>query len=346
MEIDVGAMEEMWRERLTFLQQQEGTLDENPLVKAVRQGDVQITQSELSMWQEMCPHVRDGFVPLHVFKAAIQGQLQVLCERHLDFECNDVIVAADQVEEFAPVLVGRRNLFLDMRSSREKILSGCHTSLAKLAFRDEGGDSYLHSAVCEEDNERILYLLRAGADVNAVNNVNMTPLICAAFEGNLEATKRLVDFGADTSIHMGLMGTVLHFACVAPDLSTKVVDRLLRAGADEGALNGHGLTPLDMLTGMSSEKEGFGSVRFLLEKAPVRRRWLRRWGSIAMIRNRDTAEGGRGRVIAQKGKRRSTRLHEGRSDVALKFLVYDTPDGLFYRVTSFLDSEDDGRRVF
>jgi hypothetical protein len=345
MEVDAGAMAEMIRERLTFVQQQEGTLDEGPLVNVVRQGHVQTIESEIKMWQEMRPHVRDGFVPLHALKAAVQGRLQALCERHLDFECNDVIVAADQVEEFAPVLVERRNQFLVMRSAFEKTLSASHTSLAKLAFRDEGGDSYLHKAVCQGDNDRILHLLRVGADVNAMNSDSMTPLTYAVFKGNLEAMKLLVDFGADTSIQ-GFAGTVLHVACVAPDLSTKVVDRLLRAGADEGALNERGLTPLDMLTGMRSGKEGFGSVRSLLEKAPVRRRWLRRWGSIAMIRNRDTAEGGRGRVIAQEGKRRSTRLFEGRSDAALKFLVYDAPDGLFYRVTSFLDSEDEGRPDF
>ena len=340
MEIDVGARMREARERLASLQQQqqqqEGTPDEDPLLKAALQVFVQIAQSEVSACQEMCPHIRDGFVPLRVFKAATLVQIQVLCEIQLDFECNDVIVSADQVEEWSTTMAKLREQLPLVRSSCEKWLSTCNSGLTGLAFRNEEGNTGLHLAVMRENTERVLFLLRAGANVNAVNNRSMTPLMYAAFEGNLEATKHLVDFGADTSIHMGLIGTVLHLVCAASVLSTKVVDRLLRAGADEGALNGNGNTPLDILTGMSSEKEGFGSVRFLLEKAPVRRLWLRRWGCIAMIRNRDTAEGGRGRVEAHDSKRRSLRNPEGRAIGALKYLCYYAPDEVFYKVTSFL----------
>ena len=95
-----------------------------------------------------------------------------------------------------------------------------------------------------------------------------------------------------------------------------------------------------MLKLSSSEKEGFGSVRLLLEKAPARHLWLRRWGWIVIFRNRAGAEvvgdGGSDRVRAQKRSRRSSRLAEGKARLNLEFLVRRAPDGVFFKIISFL----------
>lgn len=305
MEIDhVKARKREVQQRvLTLLEQQEGTVDEHPFNKALRQVLIHVAQAELAYVTEMCLHDLDGRVPLRVFKTAMQRQIQVLCERQLDFECNE--------------------------------------ALTTLAFRSESGSSYLHLAVDQGDQESVLHLLRAGACVDALNNYRRTPLTYALYTGNVVATGSLLDFGADIN-HVDDHGnTPLHIACMAECLSEKVVDRLLRTGADERALDRHGLTPLDALMRVGSEKEGFGNVRLLLEKAPARRLWLRRWGWIVIFRNRADAEvvgdGGSDRVEELPlPLRRSSRQKEGKARIYLEFLVRRAPDGVFFKIMSFL----------
>lgn len=344
MEVDTGALKRGIQQELWMLEQQEGAPDEALVIKACRQTRMQMAQAQLSAWEELCPHDLDGRVPFRFFKAAIQELGQVLCERHLDFECNDAVVAADQVQECIPFVAEVREYVLFLRSECEKMVFTCDTVLASLDFRSERGDSHLHLAVLEDDNAHVLRLLRAGANVDAVNNDLRTPLMYAAFMENLVAMKYLVDFGADTSIHMGDLGTTLHLGCAAEHLSEAVVDRLLRAGADERALNGHGDTPLGLLMHMSSEKEGFGRVRRLLDKAPARRRWVRRWGSLVIIHNRANAEvvggGGSDRVRAQVRPRMSPRLSGGRAVRALDFLVHRAPKEVLFEVMSFLSCDE------
>lgn len=317
--------------------EQEETLNEDAFNKALRQVVVHVAQAQLDLVEEICLHDLGGRVPVRVYKTAMQRQMRVMCERQLDFECNDVVVSAEQVEENIPLVVEAREYMYNMRSVCEKGASGCNEALATLAFRTESGSSYLHLAVDQGEQESVLVLLRCGAHVDALNNDRRTPLTYAAYAGNLVAIGSLLDFGADIN-HVDDHGsTPLHMACMAECLNEKVVDRLLRAGADERALK-HGLTPLDVLMGIGSEKEGFGSVRLLLEKAPARRLWLRRWGGIAIIRNQAGAEvvgdGGSDRV--GKLPRRSGRNPEGKARICLEFLVRRAPDGVFFKIMSFL----------
>lgn len=339
MKIDVGAKKREVQTLLTRLEQQEVTRDEGTLDKAVRQVGIQMARAQLSLWQEMCPYYRDGFVRYDVFKAAMQRQSQFLRELHLDFECNDVFVAAEH-GEYVSVDWLREQILL-MRSACEEMVSDCNLALAQFAFRNETGCSYLHLDAFEGNNEKVLICLRGGAHVNALNNDLETPLVFASFAGNLVTIGYLVGFGADTNIHTrGCRNTPLHVACGTINLNGAVVDRLLRAGADERALNARGETPLDLLMRVSSEKEEFGSVRLLLEKASVRRRWVRRWGWIVILRNRANAQGvgggGSDHVGARVRPRRSSRLSEGRAAKALEFLMYRAPDGVFFKVMSFL----------
>ena len=323
-----------------LLEQQEIPVDADPLKKALQQVVIQLTRAQLACATEICLHHLDGRVSARVLKTAMQRQIQVLCELQLDFECNDVLVAAEQVEEYIPLMVKARESIHTMRSACEENVSGSNNVLARLAFRTEGGWSYLHLAAEQGQQESVLHLLRAGAHVDASDNKRRTPLTYAAYVGDLVAIGSLLDFGADIS-HVDDDGnTPLHMACMAECPSEKVVDRLWRAGADERVLNGHGLTPLEVLKLSSSEKEGFGSVRLLLEKAPARRLWLRCWGWIVIFRNRAGAEvvgdGGSDRVRAQKRSRRSSRLAEGKARLNLEFLVRRAPDGVFLEIISFL----------
>lgn len=310
--------------------------DTHPLAVICVEMLKQVAQGRNSAREQMISDQRDGWVASRVVKAVLHGQRQILCEHQLDFECNDVIVANEQVEEYAPVVTLTRETLQGERNVWEGALSTCDLVLATLAFRNERGDSYLHLHAKLGNNERVLFLLRAGADVEIEGNANDTPLALAASKGHHVIVGYLVDFGADTNVHMGGgRKTALHVACAAESLSTAVVDRLLRAGADERALNVGGRTPLDMLMSLSSEKEGFDSVCLLFRKASARRRW----GWIVILRNDpEKIEGNRGSgdVGAQVRPRRSSRLSEGRVIEAVEFLVLRAPEEILIKVISFL----------
>lgn len=337
MELDVGAMKRTLQEELAEWEKLAETMDDHPLDQPCLQICMHMAQAQLSAWEEMWLHYLDGRVTWRVVKEAMQGLGQVLCERQLDFECNDVIVAAESVEKYIPCVARIREKVISLRSLCERRVSICNIWLTRVAFRTEQeGLSYLHLAVGSGRQEDIMELLRSGFHVDVSANNRRTPLMYAAGFGDLDAIDSLLEFGANIRHVDDGWNTPLHCACILDCLSEKVVDRLWRAGAEERALNRLGETPLDMLMRASSEKEGFGSVRLFLEQAPARRRWGRRYGWIFVIRNRAPAGvvgGG-----AQVRPRRSARLPEGRLRNALEFLVRPAraPDDVFFKVMSFL----------
>ena len=72
--------------------------------------------------------------------------------------------------------------------------------------RDEGGNALLHGASGEGLHDLVEYLLQNGADVDATNDANQTPLHIGAIEGHVEIVKSLLRKEAGTKIRdcMGL----------------------------------------------------------------------------------------------------------------------------------------------
>ena len=135
---------------------------------------------------------------------------------------------------------------------------------------DSRGFTALHLA----ESENIVHLLiDAGADPNAANQDLNTPLMEAVH--NVATTRALLRRGARPNIQNNMGRTALHMAprC-KPKHVFRIVDLLLRAGADETAADKHGYLPKHYFK--DKKPSGMRKARRLLRSAPRDRRWRRR----------------------------------------------------------------------
>ena len=105
-------------------------------------------------------------------------------------------------------------------------------------------DSLLCGAVENNLFKMTQFLLKAGANVNAVNNSFncITPLSFAVRENSIEIAKLLLDHGADVNIQDSVGETSLHYA--AENSFVEMTQLLLKAGANLNIQNNQGRTPL------------------------------------------------------------------------------------------------------
>lgn len=95
------------------------------------------------------------------------------------------------------------------------------------------GATALHWATYADDAELVDRLIRAGANVRAVNQYGVTPLSLACTNGSVRVVERLLEAGADPNGALPEGETPLMTAARAG--STGVVERLIAAGADVNA---------------------------------------------------------------------------------------------------------------
>lgn len=104
-------------------------------------------------------------------------------------------------------------------------------------------DDALFAAVWMGRPQEVRALINRGANVNAQLRDGTTPLSMAIHYEDLPVMGVLLDEGADTELKDRDGKTVLH-AAVEKAHSVAVVRRLLRHGADAGAVSSDGWTPL------------------------------------------------------------------------------------------------------
>ncbi|MBT6450968.1 MAG: ankyrin repeat domain-containing protein, partial [Verrucomicrobiales bacterium] len=98
-------------------------------------------------------------------------------------------------------------------------------------------------AAADGNTEAVKQHLAAGVDVNAKDNIRLTPLHSAAGQGHKVVAELLIDKGADVNAAGGLFGsTPLHKA--AEEGRKEVVELLISKGADLEANRYFGKTPL------------------------------------------------------------------------------------------------------
>ena len=95
------------------------------------------------------------------------------------------------------------------------------------------GTTPLHQAVLSNEAAEVQRLIRAGADVKAVNRYGATPLSLAAVNGNASIVTALLEAGADPNSSSGEGEPVLMTAARSGDLAT--VEALLDRGANPNA---------------------------------------------------------------------------------------------------------------
>ena len=125
---------------------------------------------------------------------------------------------------------------------------------------DDKGSSWLHYAVLGGCSKEFLQsLIDHGANVNATNHGNITSLMMACKKGNADAVTVLLKAGADANIVAINGNTWLHGAVVG-DCSKEVLQMIIDHGADVNATNNKNLTALVM----ACEKGNIDAINVLL----------------------------------------------------------------------------------
>ena len=109
--------------------------------------------------------------------------------------------------------------------------------------QDERGMTLLHHAAEVGHIGLVNALIEAGAEVNAQNDRDQTPLHIAA-ENSIDVVNALIAAGAEVNAQNDRDQTPLHIA--AENSHIDVVNALIAAGAEVNALNYQGRTPLHM----------------------------------------------------------------------------------------------------
>ncbi|MFD0958019.1 ankyrin repeat domain-containing protein [Paenibacillus chungangensis] len=92
------------------------------------------------------------------------------------------------------------------------------------------------------DTERVLNLLKEGADVNAVDDRGRTAVVAATYANKTDTVKALIEQGADINIRDNNLNNVLLYAGASGYLD--IVKHSLAAGADTTLTNRFGGTAL------------------------------------------------------------------------------------------------------
>jgi hypothetical protein len=144
-------------------------------------------------------------------------------------------------------------------------LAGRHFQVAQVLHRNgssvdprsEHGNSTLHSAAYCGDLEMVRVLLDYGVDANAVNDAGSSPLYFAS----IDVVRLLLDHGADPNIHWQMLdlSTPLHSASIRAGVA--MARLLVEHGASVEAKDAHGRTPLDYAT----EEQHDDIIKLLVE---------------------------------------------------------------------------------
>ena len=108
---------------------------------------------------------------------------------------------------------------------------------------DDNGDTWIHYAAYWNCCKEYLWSIDHGADVNAKNNANLTPLMIACEKGNIDTINVLLNAGADTNIADCEGATCIHYAVYA-DCSTDVLQEIICHSACVNATNKYNQTAL------------------------------------------------------------------------------------------------------
>jgi ankyrin repeat protein len=118
---------------------------------------------------------------------------------------------------------------------------------ASVRVRNKGGRTPLHFASASHfvNADVVALLLKLGADVDARDSADMTPLLCAldSFPSD-EVVRLLLEHGASVHVRNKDGRTPLHFASASDQIPPDVVASLLKLGADVDALDNDNMTPL------------------------------------------------------------------------------------------------------
>jgi ankyrin repeat protein len=133
--------------------------------------------------------------------------------------------------------------------------------------RNIRGQTPLHLASAENNNDAVKLLLESGAEVDAVaTNSGCTSLHYAASLGHVDLCESLIRYGADTDSQTARLGTPLHLAIARG--YPEVVTLLLKYRARLDIRNKNGMTPLQQAENAGNSEIVALIKRYLSESWP------------------------------------------------------------------------------
>ena len=113
---------------------------------------------------------------------------------------------------------------------------------ADLDIANSDGDTCLHVVARRDYCKAVIHtMIKNGADVNAKNMFNETPLMKANKNGNIDATKELLNAGADHNMLDGFGDAWVHRA-IDGGYKQELIQTMIDHGADVNATNKHNET--------------------------------------------------------------------------------------------------------
>ncbi|XP_046562141.1 putative ankyrin repeat protein RF_0381 [Haliotis rubra] len=151
-----------------------------------------------------------------------------------------------------PVMVAAKN-------GQKQVFDILVKKRCNLSVVDDLGDTVLHAACCSDSVDMVTNLLsKKMVDIESRGEDGLTPVMCAAMEGQTEVFNALVSQGCDLSVVDDEGENILHAACYSNNV-TIVKDILSRKLVDINSKGDDGDTPL-----MVAAREGNRKVFDLL----------------------------------------------------------------------------------
>jgi ankyrin repeat protein len=121
-----------------------------------------------------------------------------------------------------------------------------------VTIANENGTTPLHYAVLGDNIKFIKALIERGADINARDNLQATPLLKVLDKGKgyaLEVIKCLLENGADINAQnsMGMTPLLLALLCSKKEVNNELIECLLNYNPDVTIANENGTTPLHLV---------------------------------------------------------------------------------------------------
>lgn len=212
----------------------------SPLMFAARHGNGEIISMLIKAGAQLNQSKADGFTALHL--AALNGN-SLACKCLVDAGADYCL--ADETGYFPLQLAARHNQF--------DVVSVFLESNVEPNSCGSLGLTSLHIASFICDAHLIWLLIRGGADVNAVNDDNATPLhIAAGREQGRVSMQLLLVNGSRFDVIDNERDTPLHNACYKGLYQNARL--LLCRGADPSPVNQNGVTPLHLAAAAGSEE--------------------------------------------------------------------------------------------
>ncbi len=141
---------------------------------------------------------------------------------------------------------------------------------ARRGTQPDRSNTPLYKAVREGNVTKVRRLLERGADPNTCGAHHLSVLHIAAYWGETEIVKLLIEHKADVNFDNGGKGwTPLHSAALAGGFKNhgEIISLLVKAGANAEAADRAGYTPKDYM--MLWETDAFAAVRIKAQMAQL-----------------------------------------------------------------------------